>query len=428
MNTDRYDRQQRIKGWDQQALRRAYVLVVGAGALGGSILLCLCKMGFGISNRITVTDFDHCEFRNLATQWFRSSDVLMSQSKVQALGEMVSWICEREIHPVQDRFTGAEKRKLGPVVILAVDSLQVRLDIWNQLRKRDDVELLLDARMGAEVLEVFSLDPRAGDSSPAYRSYEQSLQRPEQAVQEPCTRRGILYTTLGAAAFVGSILRAHAQGTTYPRYLAFDFVYEVGDAAPIAYRHYWDVGTGAYRVEGMLDEEQTPYVVIFNVNTREGNAWIAGKPALGEDLARLLEDAYGRFINDSYWLIMPLKLLDPGVHLHHEGEVSSETGVRDRIRVSFDPGIGLTPGDVYWIEVDRKSGRMVRWEFILEGDEEKYGYSWTEWGKYGPLNLSTVKEYDDGSERILLLNVIASRELDAEPFRPPDVAQASDPI
>lgn len=218
------------------------------------------------------------------------------------------------------------------------------------------------------------------------------------------------------------------KGWSDTRYLAFDFVYEVGDAAPIAYRHYWDVGTGAYRVEGMLDEEQTPYVVIFNVNTREGNAWIAGKPALGEDLARLLEDAYGRFINDSYWLIMPLKLLDPGVHLHHEGEVSSETGVRDRIRVSFDPGIGLTPGDVYWIEVDRKSGRMVRWEFILEGDEEKYGYSWTEWGKYGPLNLSTVKEYDDGSERILLLNVIASRELDAEPFRPPDAAQASDPI
>ena len=218
------------------------------------------------------------------------------------------------------------------------------------------------------------------------------------------------------------------KGWSDTRYLAFDFVYEVGDAAPIAYRHHWDIGTGAYMVEGMLDEEQTPYVVIFNVNTRQGNAWVAGKPAAEEDLARLLEDAYGRFINDSYWLIMPLKLLDPGVHLHYEGEVSSETGARDRIRVSFDSGIGLTPGDVYWVEVDRKSGRMVRWEFVLEGDEDKYGYSWTEWGKYGPLNLSTLKEYDDGSERILLLNVIASRELDPEPFRPPDVAQASDPI
>jgi len=218
------------------------------------------------------------------------------------------------------------------------------------------------------------------------------------------------------------------KGWSETRYLAFDFVYEVGEAAPIAYRHHWDLGTGAYRVEGMLDEEQTPYIVIFNVNTREGNAWIAGQPAGGDDLAQLLEDAYGRFINDSYWLIMPLKLLDPGVHLHDEGEVSSETGMRDRIRVSFDSKIGLTPGDVYWVEVDRESGRMVRWEFVLEGDEDKYGYSWTEWGKFGPLNLSTVKEYDDGSERILLLNVIASRDLDPEPFKPPDGAQASDPI
>ena len=32
--------------------------LVGAGALGGAILLGLVKMGFGVLNRITLSDFD----------------------------------------------------------------------------------------------------------------------------------------------------------------------------------------------------------------------------------------------------------------------------------------------------------------------------------------------------------------------------------
>jgi hypothetical protein len=215
-----------------------------------------------------------------------------------------------------------------------------------------------------------------------------------------------------------------ADGWAATRYLAFDFVVEFGGAPPVAYRHYWDTGTGNYRVEGM-DEEQRPYLVIFNLHTRQGTSWLDGQPARGQEHARLVQEGYERFINDTYWLIMPLKLFDPGVHLHYEGEVRSDERVRDRVRVSFDPGIGLTPEDVYWLEVDRKSGRVERWEFVLQGDEDKYGYSWTGWQKFGPLTLSTRKESDDGSERFLFLNVIASEQLDPEPFEPPPGPQAS---
>ena len=204
--------------------------IVGAGALGGAILLCLCKMGFGITNTLTVTDFDRCEAHNLPTQWFRPSDVLMDQAKVDALAEMVGWVCDRPITTACDRFRGDESRRLGPVVILAVDSLRERQLIWNNLRNREDVQLLVDARMGAEVLEIHCLDPRpsrTGTTRPAgpgsREFYEESLARPDEAFQEPCTHRGILYTTLGAAALVGSILRAHAREEDYPRHLVFDF-------------------------------------------------------------------------------------------------------------------------------------------------------------------------------------------------------------
>jgi hypothetical protein len=204
--------------------------IVGAGALGGAILLCLCKMGFGITNTLTVTDFDRCEAHNLPTQWFRPSDVLMDEAKVDALAEMIGWICDRPIVTARDRFRGDESRRLGPVVILAVDSLRERRLIWHNLRHREDVHLLVDARMGAEVLEIHCLDPRPSRRHGTRRTgpgseefYEESLARPDEAFQEPCTRRGILYTTLGAASLVGSILRAHAREEDYPRHLVFDF-------------------------------------------------------------------------------------------------------------------------------------------------------------------------------------------------------------
>ncbi|NCQ34498.1 hypothetical protein GW813_05340, partial [bacterium] len=45
---------------------------------------------------------------------------------------------------------------------------------------------------------------------------------------------------------------------------------------------------------------------------------IDGVVAADTDLDALSEQAYQRFINDSYWFVMPLKLEDPGVHLVRE--------------------------------------------------------------------------------------------------------------
>ena len=73
MEADRYDRQQRIAGWDQAALARARVLVAGAGALGNELLKNLVLLGVG---HLLVVDFDHIERSNLSrTVLFRDADV-----------------------------------------------------------------------------------------------------------------------------------------------------------------------------------------------------------------------------------------------------------------------------------------------------------------------------------------------------------------
>ena len=191
--------------------------LVGAGSLGGAILLCLGKMGFGIRNRITVTDFDRCKEHNLPTQWFRLADVTMRRPKVEALAEVATWIFDREIEPVDAHFTGAEDRRLGPIVIVAVDSLEERRRIWEQLSTRDDVRFLVDARAGAEVVEIRALDLERDSRE----EYERSLEG--EPFVERCTRQAISYTMIGAAAFVGSVVRAWVRRDEYPRSFVFDF-------------------------------------------------------------------------------------------------------------------------------------------------------------------------------------------------------------
>jgi hypothetical protein len=194
--------------------------IAGGGALGGASLLVLAKMGCGVLNRITVTDFDVCEEHNLPNQWFGRSHVALGQSKVEALSEMVAFIGERNVVPVQGHFTGRESRRLGPIVLLTVDSLEERAKIWKNLSERTDVRFVIDARMGAHVVELFAVDMRRGDRA----AYEQSLVVPEGGeYDEGCGERAIFYTVLGAASFVGSLLRAYCRNERFPDHLVFDF-------------------------------------------------------------------------------------------------------------------------------------------------------------------------------------------------------------
>ncbi len=199
-------------------LRGLHVDVVGAGALGGSSAVALCKAGCGRTNRVTVTDFDVCEEHNLPTQWFLRSHVLTKSPKVDAVAETVALLTDVEIVPVRARFTGGEERRLGPVVILAVDSLAERRRIWGRLKGRRDISLLIDARMGAEILDLYALQP----GTDFVAAYERSLDDGE-PLREPCTERAVVYTVVGAAGFVASIVKAFARGEPFPRQLMCDF-------------------------------------------------------------------------------------------------------------------------------------------------------------------------------------------------------------
>jgi hypothetical protein len=217
---ERFDRQRDLL--TPADLDHLNVDLVGAGSLGGALLLCLGKMGFGVRTRVTVTDFDRCEEHNLPTQWFRPGDVLLERSKVDALSDTVQWVLDFEIERVAERFTGAEERRLGPIVVLAVDSLSERRAIWANLKTRDDVQLLVDARSGGEVAEVHVVDlSRERGAGEAWDAYEASLEG--EAFDAPCGQRSIVSTPIGGGAFVGSVVRSWGRGDAFPGRVTFDF-------------------------------------------------------------------------------------------------------------------------------------------------------------------------------------------------------------
>ena len=90
ISDDRYDRLRLIAWWDQEKLRRAKVLVVGAGALGNEVLKNLALLGIG---RVWIVDFDAIEDTNLTRSvLFRSRD--RGRNKAVAAADAV-----RDINP-----------------------------------------------------------------------------------------------------------------------------------------------------------------------------------------------------------------------------------------------------------------------------------------------------------------------------------------
>lgn len=153
-------------------------------------------------------------------------------------------------------------------------------------------------------------------------------------------------------------------------YLRFNF----GVAGRAPRTHLWDRMGGDYRLE--YTRNDSSIVVLFNTNTREGTAYREGEVA--PDADRLVERGYSAFINDMYWLMMPAKMLDPGVSRAMVPD--SSDAEHEVVRLSFQE-VGLTPGDQYYIWVDRETGHVRKWHYVLQSGSEQA----CEWADYREL-------------------------------------------
>jgi hypothetical protein len=175
--------------------------------------------------------------------------------------------------------------------------------------------------------------------------------------------------------------------------------------------HTWDKHTGRYRLDS-TNKEGKKQTVLMNVTTRQGTAWLDGEPLAGEELKAALEQAYAAWTNDTYWLLMPYKLRDPGVVLSHDGEERSADGAWDKLVLTFDD-VGLTPKDKYWVYVNRSTHRIDRWDYVLKGGPgPPTSWLWTGWKRYGSIMLAPERVNTKDTTRIFFPVLDAPPTLD----------------
>lgn len=209
------------------------------------------------------------------------------------------------------------------------------------------------------------------------------------------------------------------DGWQRARYLRFDWIVERDGKRVVARSHYWDRYTGRYRVDGV--DKDKPYSVYFNINTRAGNAWVGGKPVTdAAQSKKWLEDGYGAFINDSYWLLAPFKVFDPGVSLEDGGKDKGPHGEACSVlKLSFG-NVGLTPKDVYWLYVDDKTHLVVEWKYVLGGEKKPpSAFEWSDWKKVGTIELASMRTAMGKPMAIRFDSLKVSADVDEAALTPP---------
>lgn len=199
--------------------------------------------------------------------------------------------------------------------------------------------------------------------------------------------------------------------------LRWTFAVSSHDTTKASRQHWWDRRTGRHRVEGTMHGTEHFVIVHTLGDSTHGAAWVNGHAIAGDSLHTLIKRAYAMWVNDCYWFLMPYKLLDPGVHLAYDGQIRDSLGTFDRIELTFG-NVGLTPGDHYWVDVNRASHRVQRWQYVLQGQSPPPSHwSWEGWEQHDALWFPTV--HRQGATAVWTRDVQTVREFPAATFRTP---------
>jgi hypothetical protein len=143
-----------------------------------------------------------------------------------------------------------------------------------------------------------------------------------------------------------------------------------------------------------------------------------------QEKIQLLRRAYGRYINDTYWLLMPFKLKDPGAVLKYEGIQKINEVTYDVLRLSFADSVGLTPRNIYRIFVDQPTRLVHRWEYFEKEGVEPSPAWWEKWRVHGGIKLAEERVFENTNRKLLFTDIVVSREVNEEIFESPSTSMA----
>jgi len=176
------------------------------------------------------------------------------------------------------------------------------------------------------------------------------------------------------------------------REVHFTFAVEQEGKLLFSAQHVWNVAAGTDEVK-WKDKEGKDHQVTANLVT----------PATdGEEKA-----GYARWVNDSYWLLAPLKVRDRGVKVESDGPKDLKGVTCETLRLKFD-SVGLTPSDQYVFYLDPKTKLPVAWEYIPASGTGMQA-TWEKFQSFGGLNLATEHNFNGKTIKLTDIKVVTEK-------------------
>jgi hypothetical protein len=117
--------------------------------------------------------------------------------------------------------------------------------------------------------------------------------------------------------------------------------------------------------------------------------------------------AHARWVNDSYWLLAPLKIRDRGVKVEAGGLKDLNGAPCETIKLSFDK-VGLTPADQYVFYIDPKTKLPLAWDYIPATGEGMQA-TWEKFQNFGGLTLATEHNFKGKTIRLADIKVVTDK-------------------
>lgn len=188
--------------------------IIGVGGIGSFTALTLAKMGFMFIN---VYDMDTVEEHNLPNQFYRAKDI--GRNKADALVNLIKDFERQAIvgaYPIQ----WTANTILNGIVIMAVDTMQTREEIYHAIKKNKNVIGFIDGRMGGQQAEVYTVKRSKKDDIAFYESW---LLIDSEIEPLRCTEKAIIYNVVFIASLIANQLRLLLSGMIYKQGLVMDF-------------------------------------------------------------------------------------------------------------------------------------------------------------------------------------------------------------
>lgn len=191
------------------------VSLIGCGALGSASAMALAKMGM---KNFWLFDEDGVNEVNLPNQMYRIKDI--NKFKVEALREVMIEYNDEVLVLAENKMYITQP--LQEIVIVTTDSMASRQAIWKQFLLQKRPWALIEARMGAEEGQIYTIKKdHIGVSYADGKFYEDRLYSDAEAKEMPCTAKAIIYNVFMIASLVCRAYKAVVEGEKFPRELVF---------------------------------------------------------------------------------------------------------------------------------------------------------------------------------------------------------------